>query len=103
MWQLVGDDLLESVVKEFEAGSQEVGFDIADKVLTIHSEVIALARNGKITVFSHPLSKQLTVIRSNKSAIRLLNRLCTLSFICEGFAFLNESIKMRIVTEDALF
>ena len=101
--ELVGDYCFESVVEEFEAGSKEVGFNIANKVLAIHSEVIAATRDGEITIFSHSLSEELTVIRSNKGAIRLFDRFGTLCFICEGFALMNKSVKVRIITKDTLF
>lgn len=90
------------MVEEFEAGSQEVGFNVADEVLAVHGEVVALARYREITVFGHPLSEQLTVIRSNKGAIRLLDRFRTFSFVREGLALLNKSIIVRIITEYTL-
>lgn len=91
------------MVEEFKAGTKEVGFNITNKVLAIHGKVIALARYGKIAIFGHSLSKQLAMVRSNKGAVLLLYRLRTFSFICEGFALLNKSIKVRIITEHTLF
>lgn len=55
--KLVCNNFFETVVEELEAGSKEVGFDIADEVLAIHGEVIALTRDGEITIFSHSLGE----------------------------------------------